>query len=277
MKLKKVLAVALAVTMLGSLTACGGNGGSGETAVKTPVGKEASAEGEKIVNIAMTTTMGDLDPFAPPTQGRNFLRYAVYDNIAIFKDFGTSWDQMQWVMAKNIEQKDDVTFEIELYNYIHDALGNPINANDVVFCLNSISQSGNFTRFTNYMESATVIDDYNLEIKLKTTTVGAFEYMLAQCCIVSQKTYEEYKDQFSTKPITSGAYQVTECVSGSYYVLEKNPDYWQTDKNLRMRTTRVLTNLFTTLSRKPARQRLLFRWGKTISLLFATMRRSVTS
>ena len=39
MKLKKVLAVALAVTMLGSLTACGGNGGSGETAVKTPVGK----------------------------------------------------------------------------------------------------------------------------------------------------------------------------------------------------------------------------------------------
>ena len=162
MKLKKVLAVALAVTMLGSLTACGGNGGSGETAVKTPVGKEASAEGEKIVNIAMTTTMGDLDPFAPPTQGRNFLRYAVYDNIAIFKDFGTSWDQMQWVMAKNIEQKDDVTFEIELYDYIHDALGNPINANDVVFCLNSISQSGNFTRFTNYMESATVIDDYNL-------------------------------------------------------------------------------------------------------------------
>ena len=69
MKLKKVLAVALAVTMLGSLTACGGNGGSGETAVKTPVGKEASAEGEKIVNIAMTTTMGDLDPFAPPRRG----------------------------------------------------------------------------------------------------------------------------------------------------------------------------------------------------------------
>jgi hypothetical protein len=51
MKLKKVLAVALAVTMLGSLTACGGNGGSGETAVKTPVGKEASAEGEKLLTL----------------------------------------------------------------------------------------------------------------------------------------------------------------------------------------------------------------------------------
>ena len=234
MKLKKVLAAAMAVTMLGSLTACGGSGGSGEAAAaKAPAGKEASADGSKTVNLAMTTTMGDLDPFAPPTQGRNFLRYAVYDNIAIFKDFGTSWDQMQWVLAKNIEQKDDVTFEIELYDYIHDALGNPIHASDVVFCLNSISESGNFTRFTNYMESASVIDDNHLEVKLKTTTVGAFEYMLAQCCIVSQKTYEEHKDQFSTKPITSGAYQVTECVSGSYYVLEKNPDYWQTDKGLR--------------------------------------------
>ena len=75
MKLKKVLAAAMAVTMLGSLTACGGSGGSGEAAAaKAPVGKEASADGSKTVNIAMTTTMtttmGDLDPFAPPTQGR---------------------------------------------------------------------------------------------------------------------------------------------------------------------------------------------------------------
>ena len=51
MKLKKVLAAAMAVTMLGSLTACGGSGGSGEAAAaKAPAGKEASADGSKTVN-----------------------------------------------------------------------------------------------------------------------------------------------------------------------------------------------------------------------------------
>lgn len=41
MKLKKVLAAAMAVTMLGSLTACGGSGGSGEAAAaKAPAGRK---------------------------------------------------------------------------------------------------------------------------------------------------------------------------------------------------------------------------------------------
>jgi hypothetical protein len=66
----------------------------------------------------MTATMGDLDPFAPPTQGRNFLRYAVYENLAIVKEFGTPWDKMQWVIAKNIKQVDDITFDIEIYDYV---------------------------------------------------------------------------------------------------------------------------------------------------------------
>lgn len=184
----------------------------------------------------MTTTMGDLNPFAPPTAGRNFLRYAIYDYLAIFKEFGTSWDNMQWVIAKNITQVDDVTFNIEIYDYVYDAAGNHITANDVVFCLNGMATSGNYTRFTNYMESAKALDEYNVEIKLKTTIVGAIEYIFAQCGIVSQKTYEENEDKFSTNPVTTGAYQVKECVSGSYYVLEKNQNYWQKDASLRSYT-----------------------------------------
>ncbi len=31
----------------------------------------------------------------------------------------------------------------------------------------------------------------------------------------------------STTPITTAAYQVTECVDGSYYIVTKNENYWQ--------------------------------------------------
>ena len=236
MKMKKVMAVLMAGAMAFSLIGCAPKEDGGSN---TPTNAGSTADsgnetkGEVRVNIAMTTTMGDLDPFAPPTQGRNFLRYAVYDNLAIFKEFGTSWDKMQWVIARNITQVDDVTYNIEIYDYVYDAAGNQITAEDVVYCLEGMANSGNYTRFTNYMEAARVIDEYNLEIKLKTTTVGAIEYIFAQCSIVDKDTYEANKDKFSTVPVTTAAYQVAECVPGSYYVLEKSPKYWQTEESLR--------------------------------------------
>jgi ABC-type transport system substrate-binding protein len=229
MKMKGALALVLAGSLVLGLTAAYGAGKPQSSAAS---GSRASG-GPVTVNIAMTATMGDLDPFAAPTQGRNFLRYAVYDNLAIFKEFGTPWDKMQWVIAKNIKQADAVTFDIEIYNYVKDAAGNQITSDDVIFCLNGMASSGKYTRFTNYMESAVKIDDYNLRIKLKTTIVGAIEYILAQCSIVDQGTYEANKSKFSTLPVTSGAYQVTECAQGSYYVLEKNQNYWQTDLSKR--------------------------------------------
>ncbi len=251
MKMKKVLVAIVVSAMMAGLIGCSSKDSGGNTNTDTntssPTGvaeSNSTKGGEVVVDIAMTTTMGDLDPFAPPTQGRNFLRYAVYDNIAIFKDFGTSWDKMQWVIAKNITQVDDVTFDIEIYDYVYDAAGNQITADDVVYCLNGMSTSGNYTRFTNYMESAKVIDDYNLEIKLKTTTVGAIEYIFAQCCIVDKDTYETNKDKFSTTPITTGAYQVAECVPGSYYTLKKNPNYWQKDESLRSYTANQQVDTF---------------------------------
>lgn len=230
---KKVLSMVLACVTSLSLVACG-SGSSTSVSESTGGAAVSSSKGEEtVVNVAMTTTMGDLDPFGAPTQGRNFLRYAIYDNLAIFKDFGTTWDKMQWVIAKNIVQKDDTTYDIEIYDYVKDAAGNDITADDIVFCIESMANSGNFTRYTNYLDSVTKMDDYNVEIKLKTTTVGALEYILAQTCIVDKDTYEANKDQYSTEPITTGAYQVTECVQGASYTLEKNENYWQTDDSLR--------------------------------------------
>lgn len=69
---KKVLSMVLACVTSLSLVACG-SGSSTSVSESTGGAAVSSSKGEEtVVNVAMTTTMGDLDPFGAPTQGRNF-------------------------------------------------------------------------------------------------------------------------------------------------------------------------------------------------------------
>ncbi|MGL5436764.1 MAG: ABC transporter substrate-binding protein [Lachnospiraceae bacterium] len=242
--MKKTLAILLATGMVIGLAGCSSSSsqmGAGTAATTdaarqngSPQGTDSPADGsEKSVNIAFTVDMGDMAPFALPTSGRNYLRYSVYDYIAVFSEFGQSWQDMDWDVAKNITQIDEVTYEIEIYDYVKDAIGNHITADDVAWCIDTYIASGNLPRLGKYVDSTEVVDDTTFRIKLKTTTIGALEYVFAQVCIVDKDTYEANKDKMSTTPITSAAYQITDCVSGSYYVLERNDNYWQTDEAAR--------------------------------------------
>lgn len=62
---------------------------------------------------------------------------------------------------------------------------------------------------------------------MKKDMVGAFEAILTNTFVVSQKAYEESKDQFATEIISTSPYKVTEFVSGSVLSFEKRDDYWQ--------------------------------------------------
>ncbi len=240
---KRILAMTLTLVMVVVLAACGGNQSGGtNTSAPAPVGSETPNTGEtdaggttgpKEITVAMTTSMGDMDPFTYSSPGRNNLRYFVYEYLAMFKEFGTPWQDMEWVVAKNIEQVDDTTYQIEIYDYVVDAIGNPITASDVAFCVNSMKDNGNWTRLTRYVESCSAVEDYVVEIKLTSSTVGVIEYVMCQTPIISEKTYTENQSTMNTTPITTAAYQITECVSGSYYTIEKNENYWQTDESLR--------------------------------------------
>ncbi len=106
---------------------------------------------------------------------------------------------MEWQLAKDIQQIDDNTYQIEIYDYIVDAIGNSVKASDVVFCINEVATNGAYPRITTYLDSVTALDDVTIEIKLKSTLVGALEYLLVQSPIVSEKTYKEneYHEYYS--------------------------------------------------------------------------------
>lgn len=238
---KRILAMVLSLAMIFALAACGGGSGSGgSNSTPAPAGTgtpgttapENSGNPSGGVNIekldvAMTTSMGDVGPFAFSSAGRNNLRFFCYEYLAQFKEFGQTWQEMELQLAKEIRQIDDVTYQVEIYDYIVDAIGNPVKASDVAFCFNQLAESGVTTRITKALESAVAIDDTTVEIKVTSTEVGVFEYLLYLVQIVSEKTYTENEARMNTTPITTAPYQITECVDGSYYIITKNENYWQ--------------------------------------------------
>ncbi len=243
--MKKFVALLLALLMIVSLAACGEpkTGTKTETKeetktetkeeVKEEVKEEAKEETKEeskapsVLNVGMTTSMGDLSPFSFTSPGKNQIRYWTQEFLAVFENFGETWETMEYQLAKEITKIDDRTWQVEIYDYIVDAIGNPITANDVAFCLNTMVSTGCQAKISRWLEAVTVIDDYTVEIKGADTSMGMFEFVLAQSVIVSEKTYTENEATMNTTPITTGPYQIVECVDGSYYVAEKNENYWQ--------------------------------------------------
>lgn len=241
---KRIIALILACVMVFAFAACGDTNTDTKTDTKTETKTDTKTDnsttepkkdssGEKVITVANTLSMGDLDPFAASSGSRNAMRYSTYEYLAVFTEFGQSWEQMDKELAKEITKIDDVTYEVEIYDYIVDAIGNPITADDVAWSWNTLDESAMYNRVTSTLEICEAIEPYKVRITLSSPIVGGIEYLLAQCNVVSQKTYEENKAQFSTKPITTAAYQITECVDGSYYTMEKNANYWQKDESLR--------------------------------------------
>lgn len=264
--MRKLAAVALAATMALSLVGCGGgksgaSGGStaapagGETAAaaapaesQVSSGKmaggltavehpEITPEGRSediILTISNNVDIAGIAPFASPQSGRNDIRYLIYDQLAIMAKPGGEVEEMAFQMAKNIKKIDNDTYEIEIYDYIHDWAGNPIKADDVIFSYKTMGDSGVSGKFSRLFDSMEKIDDYNVRLHLKETALGTAQYVLQFCPIVSQKAYESQTEgELAQYPIGTGGYKIVEYVSGGYCYLERVDDYWQTDPALR--------------------------------------------
>ena len=87
----------------------------------------AGGEGEIVVGIISDPE--NMGPWAGMSQGRIAILNTVYEYL-ITRENG----ETKGVLAKNWTQKDDTTYEVELYDYIHDTEGNPITASDIKFC-----------------------------------------------------------------------------------------------------------------------------------------------
>lgn len=177
------------------------------------------------VAIGMISDPKDLGPTS--MNGDNsklFIYYNFYETLFDFRN-----NEYIPILAKGYTEVDDLHWDVEIYDYIYDTQGNHITADDVVFSLNLLVESGNAFKFNSF-ESAEKIDDYTVRFTWTSpiNSLGALEWPWCRTCIISQKAYEE--GNFTDAPVATGPYQVKEFVSGSYCLMEANDNYWQKDE-----------------------------------------------
>ncbi len=126
---------------------------------------------------------------------------------------------------------DGVTYTVELYDYITDAEGNPVTAEDVVWMIEESIAAKQKACYAK-IDTVKVIDAKTFEVKMKSDVAENFEICMASTYLVARKAFEASADGFATASVTTAPYKVTEFVASNSCAMELRDDYWQKEELL---------------------------------------------
>lgn len=244
---KKVLALLLTAAMAASCFAgCGGSGSTSSNNAATPKdgGTQAAAPNEEVaiqqeatsadtvsahvdeVNIASDRDPTDMGPWAGNMGGASAQIPVVYQTLQIME----LNSDPEPCLAKTVTKVDDLTYDVELFDYITDSEGNPMTANDIKFGVDTAKEIGKVAA-TKVVESIEVTGDYTFTVHFDASAaMGDFEGFFNQTFFVTQAAYESEGNGMAQHPIGTGPYKLREYVGGSVMSFELRDDYWQTDE-----------------------------------------------
>ena len=209
MKMKKIVALLLAVSMVVSMAACGK---ANETKKETLGTIE---EAKDSVVIAIGTEPDTLDPTkgwghgnAPIVQS-TLVRYT--KDLTFENDLATDYDLSPDGLTWTFMIRDDAKFTD----------GEPVTAEDVAFTLETAKAAQGSVDLT-YMESAVAQDDTTVVITLSQPT-SIFLNTLASVGIVPEHAYSE---DYGTNPMGSGPYKFVEWKTQEQIIFTANEDYY---------------------------------------------------
>lgn len=245
---KRLIALLLVVSMLmGILVGCGAAPSTApdekSPAAAEPQAAPAEPKAEVVetgsgrvdnITIALPQASFNLAPFTYGNRVYAMFYWAIYGTLMISPHLGSSLDELIPRIAKNVEVVSDTVYNVEIFDYVHDSIGNAITAEDVVYSYQQAKDSGCYAYVSSYMESVEVVDDYTVKFTLNQAMPGAIEAILNSVAIVDSEWYANAtEEEITTNPATTGPYTVESVESGTGFVLLVNEDFWQTDESLR--------------------------------------------
>ncbi|MGI5971269.1 MAG: ABC transporter substrate-binding protein [Oscillospiraceae bacterium] len=235
--MKKILAVLLALLMIG-LCACGGQNGNKATdspaqtgkAAEPAVGEAAEAEDDyRVLRVGTMDSGGSFDPWSGTSGPQNYLAFET-----ILMRTGTG-EYEPW-LAESVEWVDDTTLEIKLRDDAYFADGDQVLGEDVVYTFykSATAASVMAVHFSNIdFEASTVSEDgLTVTFKLKQPYGPLMAYMDIPY-VVNKSACEDWgpsDERWWDSPPTSSAYEIVENVSGSHVTFRLREDYWNKDR-----------------------------------------------
>ncbi len=184
----------------------------------------ASAQQGEAVTVGIAGDPGNIGPFQGMGLGRIGILFTTYEMLMVKDGNG-----FRGCLMKELTKVDDLTYDVEIYDYIKDQAGNPLTANDIKFSFESAKAAGNLPKLSS-VASVEVQSDYVARFSFSALAAGELESLLMECPIVTQAAFESSADKMATDPITTSPYRVTNYQTGSTIVYERNADYWQKDE-----------------------------------------------
>ena len=182
----------------------------------------ASAEQGAKVTVGLSGDPGNIGPFQGMGLGRIGILFTTYEMLMAKGADGKYGP----VLMKEMTTVDDLTYDVEIWDYIVDQAGNPLTANDIKFCYDTAKATGNLPKLAS-IASVEVLSDYVCRFTFSSLAAGDLESLLMECPIVTQAAYEASADQMATDPVTTSPYQVTDYKTGSSITYEYTGKYWQ--------------------------------------------------
>ncbi|MDO4340711.1 MAG: ABC transporter substrate-binding protein [Eubacteriales bacterium] len=229
MKLKKAAALAMAAIMTMSMA-----GVVHAENITSNTNTETAEQVDKIV-VALGESSFDMSPFGANSIPRMWMCQNVYGSLFCTPYYGATLEELQPWLAKGYEKVDDLTYKVELYDYIKDSKGNDITSEDIVYSYEKMYTMGAETRINTYLDNIEIVDDYNMIFHLKKYGPGVLEFLFGNYTlnICDKDWFENATDEEKyNDPACTGAYQIVDYVAGSSITLEAIDDYWQQDESL---------------------------------------------
>ena len=259
LRVKKLLALAMAGVMALSMAGCGGSGDSGkETAGQTSEsqasgGENAGAQAEVPVSAAeVTVPAGESVSQETDVVGAILVDFTTMDPMDTSDTLSGGIQRMMMdglfgfddnmkiipMLATEYEANEDATeYVIHLRQGISFTDGTPFNAEAAKANLDRWGDKElglkRTTLLCNVIDSTEIVDEYTVKVKLS-QSFGAFISTLAHpaCVLVSPKVIAEGNDACADHPVGTGQYIFKEWIAGDHATVTLNKEWWGYDAEI---------------------------------------------
>lgn len=225
-KYGKLLALLLSVILC--LSACGGSSSSGTPAASTPAGSTPAADNSgRALNLSILAALTTLNPLnSNNLQDTMFLQQM---NSGLFHVNEITKEVEPRVAESWTISEDGKTYTFKLRSNAKFHNGDPVKASDCVWSFNYAMGNPRINTYYTSVESVEAADDSTFIMHLKNPNGAIFATLSNYNYILSEREATEQGDAFGTKLHTAscGPYKLTRLDGlDSYWELEAFEDYF---------------------------------------------------